>query len=92
MATHRIDLTPPPRGHGKTLMAYNGKLIGSSNSPLFAAARWLLDNGAAWPDDRVETYRGDMLCTFGRAGELAKWTVKSGASATTCSLADLWRF
>jgi hypothetical protein len=35
MATHRIDLTPPPRGHGKTLMTYNGKSIGSSNSPFW---------------------------------------------------------
>jgi hypothetical protein len=30
MASHRIDLQPLPHGHGKTPMAHNGKIIGSS--------------------------------------------------------------
>jgi hypothetical protein len=76
MSTHRIDLLPLPRGHGKTPMRYNGKDIGASNSPIFAAARRLLANNAAWPDDTVATYRGEALCMSGKAGELAKWTVK----------------
>jgi hypothetical protein len=80
METHRIDLRPDlrPRGcrHGKTPMLYQGKSIGSSNSPVYAAVRWLLDNNAAAPDDTVESYRGEMLCMSGRAGELAKWTVR----------------
>jgi hypothetical protein len=57
-------------------MRYNGKDIGASNSPIFAAARRLLANNAAWPDDTVATYRGEALCMSGKAGELAKWTVK----------------
>src|SRR4029450_5264175 len=28
------------------------------------------------PDDTVATYRGETLCMSGKAGELAKWTVK----------------
>jgi hypothetical protein len=71
MASHRIDLQLLPHGHGKTPMAHNGKIIGSSGSPIYAAARWLLDNGVAWPDDTVATYRGETLCLSGKAGELA---------------------
>jgi hypothetical protein len=76
--THRIDLRPDlrPEGHGRTPMLYNGKLIGKSNSPIYDAARWLLENHAAWLDDTVETWRGETLCMSGVAGELAKWTVE----------------
>lgn len=46
--THRVDLLPLPKRHGRTPMVYNGKVIGASNSPIYAAARWPLDNGLAW--------------------------------------------
>jgi hypothetical protein len=75
MSTHRIDLLPLPRRQGRTPMRYNGKDIGKSDAPIFAAARWLLANNAAWPEDTVATYRGETLCISGKAGELAKWTV-----------------
>jgi hypothetical protein len=55
MTTHRIDLHVPEKGHGKTL--YLGQPIGASDSPIFAAARWLLANGLASPDDPVAAYR-----------------------------------
>jgi hypothetical protein len=55
MTAHRIDLLPPPKRHGRTLMHYNGKLIGEANAPIYAAARWLLDNDVAVHDDTVET-------------------------------------
>src|SRR4029453_6344994 len=57
-STHRIDLKPPEKGYGRTHMFYRGQHIGHSDSPIFAAARWLLANGMAEPGDRVETYRG----------------------------------
>jgi hypothetical protein len=69
---HRIDLQAPKKGYGKTLLRYNGKDIGASNSPIFAAARWLLDNNAAFDDDTVETYRGNTLCMSGKAGEIGQ--------------------
>jgi hypothetical protein len=71
----RIDLLPLPNGHGKTPMLFKGQSIGVSNSPIYAAARWLLHNGLACPDDVVSTYRGETLCMNGKAGELAKFMV-----------------
>src|ERR1700730_5602151 len=79
MAIHRIDLRPDlrpgKRSYGKTPMLYNGKVIGASDQPEYAAARWLLNNNAAMPEDKLETYRGEMLCMSGIVGQLAKWTV-----------------
>jgi hypothetical protein len=62
MTEHRIDLRPDLRPNGRRCgpmpMFYQGKDIGSSNTPIFAAARWLLENNAAFPDDTIATYRG----------------------------------
>jgi hypothetical protein len=76
MTNHRIDLQAPEEDHGKTRMSYLGQPIGASNSPIYAAARWLLANGLASPDAMVATYRGETLCMSGKASESAKWTVK----------------
>jgi hypothetical protein len=51
VTTHRIDLQAPEKGHGKTRMSYLGEPIVVSDSPIFAAARWLLANGHAGPGD-----------------------------------------
>jgi hypothetical protein len=75
---HRIDLQAPEKGHGKTRMSYLGEPIGTSDSPIYSAARWLLANGHASPDDTVATYRGETLCTSGKAGGLARWTIQEG--------------
>jgi hypothetical protein len=97
VSEHRIDLQPDlrPHQHGPTPMLYCGKAIGSSNSPIFAAARWLLDNGAAWPDDTVVTYRrsghGETLCMAGKAGELAKWTVSESDHGSPSLQLVRWR-
>jgi hypothetical protein len=88
---HRIDLQAPKKSYGKTLMRSNGKDIGASNSPIFAAARWLLDNNAAFEDDTVETYRGNTLCMSGKAGELAKWTVQENAHGNPSLQLACWR-
>jgi hypothetical protein len=79
MTAHRIDLRAPEKGHGKTLMFYLGVPIGASDSPIYSAARWLLANGHASPDDTVATYRGETLYMSGKAAELATWTVEENA-------------
>lgn len=78
MKVHRIDLIRPREGkqYGPIPMWYRGQPIGRANAPIFAAARWLLANGHAEPGDTIAIYRGDTLCMSGKAGELAKWTVK----------------
>jgi hypothetical protein len=91
MTTHRVDLLPLPKRHGRTPMVYNGKVIGASNSPIYAAARWPLDNGLAWPDDIVETYRGETLCMSGKAGELAKWTVEEAKHGNPSLVLRSWK-
>jgi len=91
VSDHRIGLLPLPKRHGKTPMAYNGKAIGVSNSPLYAAARWLLDNGLAWPDDMVLAYRGETLCISGKAGELAKWTVEENKLGNPSLVLRHWK-
>lgn len=60
-------------------MLYQGKRIGASDQPEYSAARWLLNNNAAAPDDRLETYRGEMLCMSGIVGELVKLMVIENA-------------
>jgi hypothetical protein len=86
---HRIDLRPElrpqtgrdrndlrlPRGYGPTPMSYLGGVIGQSDQPIYAAARWLLDHGIATADD-VATYRNGVLSMSGNIGELAEWTIE----------------
>jgi hypothetical protein len=57
-------------------MFLDGVLIGKSEQPLYAAARWLLANGAAEPGDTVATYRGGTYCMSGLVGHLAGLTVE----------------
>ena len=63
-----------PNGTGGTLLA--------SDQPEHSASRWLLDNGMALPTDRIELYRGDMLCMHGIVGELAKLMVEENDKGT----------
>lgn len=69
----KIYLKPAPRG--KAEMYFNGEHIGQSSEPLFAAARWLLANNLAKPDDQVRIYRDEMLCMAGPVGLSARLTV-----------------
>jgi len=77
--THVISLRPDLRknkkAHGPLAMLYCGVVIGSSRQPIYDAARYLLDSDRAEPGDRVETWRGEVLCMSGVAGDLAKRTV-----------------
>lgn len=74
MASHRIDLERNRRGFGGYTMLYDGVLIGKSEQPIYAAARWLLANGAK-PLDTVETWRKGQISMKSTVGEAAKWTV-----------------
>jgi hypothetical protein len=90
--THRVDLLPLPerKRHGRTPMVYNGKAIGASNS-VYAAARWLLDNGAASPSDTVETWRGETLCMSGNVAELAKGTIEETKHGNPSLVLRRWK-
>lgn len=69
----RIDLKPAARGRAE--MFCSGQNIGVSSEPLFAAARWLLANNQAKPDDQIRIYRDGMLCMSGPVGSSARLTV-----------------
>jgi hypothetical protein len=56
-------------------MYYNNDDLGLSSEPLFAAARHLLREGLADPEDTLSTYRGDMRCMSGKVGVAAGLTV-----------------
>jgi len=62
-------------------MEYEGTLIGKSNTPLFAAARWLKNNALAADEDIIETWRDGMRCMSAKVGVAAQLTV----SETTMS-------
>jgi hypothetical protein len=95
MTNHRIDLRPDlrPEGrkHGATPMLYQGKQIGSSDQPEYAAARWLLENNAADPADFLETYRGEIPCMSGIVGKLAKLTVEESKRGNPTFSLRPWR-
>jgi hypothetical protein len=96
MTEHRIDLRPDLRPNGRRCgpmpMFYQGKDIGSSNTPIFAAARWLLENNAAFPDDTIATYRGgNRPCLSGKVGEMAKWTVEENDSGNPSLRLRHWK-
>jgi hypothetical protein len=79
--THRIDLTDAPEDKAK--MSYSGRDLGLSRQPLFAAARKLLAEGLAEPDDRIETWRGETKCLSGPVWAAAKLSVDAGRPAFT---------
>ena len=58
---HRIDIAPARRGKSGIayVASFQGEIIGSTPNPIFVAARWLLENGKAAPDDRLTTYCDD---------------------------------
>ena len=71
----KIELIPTIRGD-MVRMIVNGEAIGYSHEPVYAAARWLLRNGKASPEDLLTTYRGETPCMTGIVGQLATQTVQ----------------
>jgi hypothetical protein len=62
-------------------MAYKGHLLGVSRTPLFSAARKLLQLELAQPEDRIETYRDNILSMAGPVWAAAKLTVDEERSS-----------
>jgi hypothetical protein len=81
MKTHRIDLSPAPEDKAK--MSYSGQDLGLSRQPLFAAARKLLAEGLAKPEDRIETWRGETKCPSGPIWVAAKLSVRADGPSFT---------
>jgi hypothetical protein len=79
--THRINLSPAPDDKAK--MSYSGRDLGLSRQPLFAAARKLLAEGLAEPEDRMETWRGKTKCLSGPVWAAAKLSVNAGVPRFT---------
>jgi hypothetical protein len=75
VTVRRVDLQPAEKHFGGDTMLFNGKVIGKSEQPLYAGARWLLANNAAAEGDTIATFRGETLSMHGIVGDLAKWTV-----------------
>jgi hypothetical protein len=57
-------------------MAYNGHLLGVSKTPLLSAARKLLQLELAKPEDRIETYRDNILSMVGEVGSASRMPFK----------------
>src|SRR3954468_18940588 len=81
MKTHRIDLSPAAEDKAK--MSYSGRDLGLSRQPLFAAARKLLAEGLAEPNDRIETGRGNTKCLAGPIWAAARLSVDAGVPRLT---------
>jgi hypothetical protein len=71
-------------------MAYKGHLLGVSKTPLFSAARKLLQLELAKPEDRIETYRDNILSMAGPVWAAAKLTVDESAGNGTPRFA-IWK-
>jgi hypothetical protein len=74
MMTHKVHLTRTNLA-GKCAMTHNGQSLGVSKTPLFSAARKLLQLDLAQPEDRIETYRDNILSMAGPVWAAAKLTV-----------------
>ena len=70
---HRIDITPAKLRYAAV---YQGEKIGEFRVPECDAARWLLAEGKAAPDDRLTTYRDGRPALSGSVGWLAAHTVE----------------
>jgi len=60
MKTHRVNLTRTNKAD-RCAMVYRGHSLGVSRTPLLSAARKLLQLGLAKPEDRIETWRDNIL-------------------------------
>jgi hypothetical protein len=80
---HRIEIVSARRqsgnrriGQGSYFANYKGEPIGEFRVPECDAARWLLANGHALPDDRLVMCRNGVPALYGRVGWLADHTVE----------------
>jgi hypothetical protein len=80
MMTHKVHLTRTNLA-GKCAMTHNGQSLGVSKTPLFSAARKLLQLDLAKPEDRIETYRDGIMSMAGPIWAAAKLTVDEERSS-----------
>jgi hypothetical protein len=71
-----IELEKYTPEHAPAPMVYRGEVIGASRQPVYDAARYLLDNDLAGPDDVIEVWRDGARCMYGVVGEVAKLIVE----------------
>jgi hypothetical protein len=64
--------------------------LSHGNQTIFKEARRLLAEGIAEPEDRIETWRGDVMSMAGPVWAAAKLTVKEETSSGTPRFA-IWR-
>jgi hypothetical protein len=68
-------------------VVYNGAAIGVWRNPECSAARWLLEQGLAVREDRLETWRNagdkDMRCLIGSVGWFADRTMREDSGTGT---------
>ena len=76
---HRLE-------YGERGVCYRGAKIAADEH---GAARWLLANGEALPDDTMTTWRGSMACLTRHVGWFAKRTVRETDKAGPTSVR--WR-
>ena len=74
MKTHRVNLTRTNKAD-RCAMVYKGHSLGVSRTPLLSAARKLLQLGLAKPEDRIETWRDNILSMSAPVNAAAKLTV-----------------
>jgi hypothetical protein len=78
------------RPAGGTAMKTHRVELTHSNQTLFREARRLLTEGTALPEDRIETWRGDVMSMAGPVWAAAKLTVDESAGSGTPRFA-IWR-
>lgn len=70
MITHRLDIVSASFDD-KVALSYRGSVIKPLRLPLLEGARLLLKLGLASRGDRIEVWRGDVMCLAGLVGVAA---------------------
>ena len=72
---HRIDMLPLT-STGQTPCVYAGaEILRTRHGAIYVCARWLLTEGIAQPEDRIETYWSGTQSMSGLVGHYAEWIV-----------------
>ena len=75
MATHKVEMGPLTSS-GLTPCFVDGvEILRTRHGAIYDGARHLLEHGLAAPEDRIEIWRGSMMCMSGQVGRCAEWTV-----------------
>ena len=76
MHIHRVDMLPLT-STGQTPCIYDGaEILKTRHGAIYVCARWLLAEGMAQPEDRIETYWAGTPSMSGLVGQCAEWIVR----------------